>query len=94
MPKKEPQPRELPNIWASFVRKFVAKSFQKSPNLVTLVESFLPKDSFSIGNCNERKCNNIENFSAHSNHFELAPFSRLGTFLSMQLQTREIRIYF
>ena len=25
-----------PNIWASFVTTFVAKNFQKSPNLVTL----------------------------------------------------------
>ena len=29
-----------PNIWANFVRKFVAKIFQKWPNLVTL----LPND--------------------------------------------------
>ena len=27
------------NIWATFVRKFVAKEFQKSKNLVTLAET-------------------------------------------------------
>ena len=26
----------MPNIWATFVRIFVAKNFQKSPNLVML----------------------------------------------------------
>ena len=28
--------RKSSNIWATFVRKFVAQNFQKSPNLVTL----------------------------------------------------------
>ena len=28
---------KLPNIWATFVRNFVTKTFQKEPNLVTLV---------------------------------------------------------
>ena len=48
MPKKETtvstnkvmlfkKPRKLTNILAPFVRKFVAKNFQKSPNLVTLL---------------------------------------------------------
>ena len=30
-------PKKSPNIWATFVRKFVAKTVKKSPNLVTLV---------------------------------------------------------
>ena len=30
-------PKESSNIWASIVRKFVAKNFQKLPNLVTLL---------------------------------------------------------
>ena len=30
------EPKELLYIWATFGRKFVAKNFQKSPNLVTL----------------------------------------------------------
>ena len=29
-------PKKSPNIWATFVTKFIAKKFQKSPNLVTL----------------------------------------------------------
>ena len=29
-------PKNSPNIWATFVTKFIAKKFQKSPNLVTL----------------------------------------------------------
>ena len=31
-------PQKSPNISATFVRKFVAKIFKKSPNLVTLVD--------------------------------------------------------
>ena len=34
-----------PNIWATFVRKFVVKNFQKSPNLVTLFSTLLNYDS-------------------------------------------------
>ena len=30
------KPKKLANIWPTFVGKFVAKNFQKSPNLVTL----------------------------------------------------------
>ena len=30
--------KKSPNIWATFARKFVAKNFQKLPNLVTLLE--------------------------------------------------------
>ena len=32
-------PKKSPIFWATFVRKFVTKSFQKSPNLVTLKAS-------------------------------------------------------
>ena len=28
---------KLPNIWATYVRKFVGKTFQKLPNLITLL---------------------------------------------------------
>ena len=31
--------KKLPIIWDSFARNFVAKNFQKSPNLVTLFEA-------------------------------------------------------
>ena len=30
------KPKNNPNIWATFVRKFASKNFQKQPNLVTL----------------------------------------------------------
>ena len=33
-------------IWVTFVRNFVAKNFQKSPNLVTLLEHEKYKKSF------------------------------------------------
>jgi len=33
------EPKESLYIWATFGRKFVAKNFQKSPNLVTLQAS-------------------------------------------------------
>ena len=33
--------KKPPNIWATFERKFTTKNFQKSPNMVTLVLSFL-----------------------------------------------------
>ena len=33
-------PKESFNIWATFVRKFVTKNLQKSPNLVTLGSQF------------------------------------------------------
>ena len=51
MPKKEPQQflrkstafqcglENCQIIWATFVRKFVAKRFQKSPNVVTLASN-------------------------------------------------------
>ena len=29
-------PKQFPNIWATFIIKFVARNFQKPPNLVTL----------------------------------------------------------
>ena len=29
-------PQKSPTIWATFVRKFVTKNFQNSPNMVTL----------------------------------------------------------
>ena len=30
------KPKKCPSIWATFERRFVTKTFQKSPNLVTL----------------------------------------------------------
>ena len=35
------QPQQSPNIWATFLRKFVAHNFLKSPNLVTLKRGYL-----------------------------------------------------
>ena len=43
-----------PSIWATFARKFVTKSFQKSPNLVTLlttqnvIESNVPSPKIAL----------------------------------------------
>ena len=33
-------PIKSPNIWATFERKFTTKSFQKSPNLATLIAAY------------------------------------------------------
>ena len=33
------EPPKVINIWARFVRKYVVKKFQKSPNLVTLLRN-------------------------------------------------------
>ena len=41
--------QQLTNIWASFVRNFVAKSFWKYSNLVTLLGSH-PQRSFAYEN--------------------------------------------
>ena len=44
-------PKKLPNIWATFVRKFVTKAFQKSPNWLLCViwlESDLTKKSRTV----------------------------------------------
>ena len=37
--------KKSPNIWATFARKFVAKNFQKLPNLVTLLERERERES-------------------------------------------------
>ena len=39
---------KFPNIWATFDRKFVAKMFQKSPNLVTLLTNSTANISSSL----------------------------------------------
>ena len=33
--------KRLPNIWATIVREFVTRAFQKWPNLVTLVVTYV-----------------------------------------------------
>ena len=45
--KLSKSPNSFPNIWDTIAIKFVAKNFQKSPNLVALQASGIDRD-FSI----------------------------------------------
>ena len=54
LPKKQPKhflhkecflnPKKLPNIQAKFEREYLSNTFQKQPNLVTLLTSILPPE--------------------------------------------------
>ena len=42
-------PKKFPNIWATLMRKFAAKKFRKSHNLVTLVGCFISQVVLQAG---------------------------------------------
>ena len=82
LPKKKPQqffkyPKKLLNLWATFVRKLVAKNFQKMHKLVTLTVSaksdlcFPPRYSWrKIWSQNHIKISEFSNYYADILHFD------------------------